>query len=112
MKDVILWIFKQVSDFISLSMSWKIYGNFSFTHFILGAMFIFAIFKFLGFGAENYDNAIVGTSVRMANSENVNDKKNYTHYLASRRVRNAYGGYDTLTSKFRVNKKTGEVERL
>lgn len=112
MKEVILWLFQKVSDFVTLSLSWKIYGDFSLTHFILGAMFIFAIFRFLGFGADNYGAIVDDGFSTYKNAENRKEKQNYIHYLETKRYKNSYGSYNSITSKFRVNKKTGEVERL
>ena len=112
MKEVILWIFNEVSEFISTSMTWKIYGNFSFTHFVLAATFIFALFKFFGFASDSSGDALEQGISIYKNAENKKEKANYTHFLASSRRKNVYGGYDSVTQKFRVNKKTGEVERL
>ena len=119
MKEVILWIFNKTSEFISTSLTWKIYGDFSFTHFILGATFIFALFRFLGFASENYDNAITDNVEAFRNAENARERKNY-YYFTKTRANSQVQSYGngkwvrtiTRNNKYRVNRKTGATEMV
>ena len=70
------------------------------------------MFRFFGFVSDSYGSGLEEGLSIYKNAENKREKANYTHFLASSRRKNNYGGYDSVTQKFRVDKRTGEVERL
>ena len=111
MRSVLFWFFAKFSEFLETSLTWKIYGDFSFTHLLLGAIFVFAIFKFFGFVSDSYSGGLSEYLGLYKNIENKKDKENYTHYIKSERHREN-GKFVTTTRKYKVHKKTGEVIEL
>lgn len=115
MKQIILWLFSQISNFVSTSMTWKIYGDFSLTHFILGGMFLIALFKLFGFSFENTGNFSITGFNLWKNIENKNDKKNYYDYTKSNSVSFSHNGRlytDIVNNRYKVNKHTGVVKSV
>lgn len=111
MKDIVLWLFNQISSFVSISMTWKIYGDFSLTHFILGGMFLIALFKLFGFSFENTGNFATSGVTLWKNIENRNDKKNYYNTsLTTKMVNGVKGAYasESHTYRGKTSYKTGE----
>lgn len=115
MKQIILWLFSQISNFVSTSMTWKIYGDFSLTHFILGGMFLIALFKLFGFSFENTGNFATTGFNLWKNAENKRDKLNYVNetkqvnYVTTfpnKVVRRSYNSYNKL------NTRTGKREKI
>ncbi len=77
MENVLLWIFDLFSYLVSSCLSFKILGEFSLLHLILGFMLLSVLFKFFTFG-ENNTNSYINTGIRSyRNFENSKDKNIY-----------------------------------
>ena len=50
MGEFLLWLINQISYLVSQVLNWKIIGDLSFLHFILGGVIISLIIKFISFG--------------------------------------------------------------
>lgn len=111
MKTVILWFFSQIALFIETSLSWKIYGDFSLTHFILGGLFLLALFSLFGFATHNFGNGVETIALGYKNAENRKDKLNYYNYTRTIGYKADHKGYSTRSSysnSYKVNRKTGK----
>lgn len=108
MREVLLFIFNLISDFISKSMTWKIYGDFSLTHFIFGGLLLIAIFSLFGFIVPHFGDGINYGILRFKNYENKKDKDKYYHMIKS----SYHGNGVTTHVRYKVNRKTGDVKEL
>ena len=50
MEEVILWLFRMLSTLISTMLTWKIIGDFSFLHILIGILILTSLFKVITFG--------------------------------------------------------------
>ena len=73
------WLFNKFSYFLEQMLLWKILGNFSLLHLLLGGVFLTILLKFITFGQSNIGGTAdyIGSIRRTKNSENVKDKKVY-----------------------------------
>jgi len=55
MGEILIWLINSISYLVSQALNWKILGYFSLLHFIIGAMIISIIYKFITFGLEKED---------------------------------------------------------
>ena len=55
MSDVLLWLISQFSYLVTQVLNWKILGDFSLLHFILGGLIISIILKFVTFSISKED---------------------------------------------------------
>lgn len=108
MKEIILWLFTQIASFIETSLTWKIYGDFSLTHFLLASLFLTSLFGLFGFTTHNFGNGIRMGILSYRNSENKKERENYYHETVSRRNQDG----SITRSNYKINKKTGEVHKL
>jgi len=69
MKTIILWLFNQIALFVETSMTWKIYGDFSLTHFILAGLFLLALFSLFGFATHNFGTGVENITIGYKNAE-------------------------------------------
>ncbi len=107
MKTVVLWFFGLVAELVDKSLTWKIYGNFSLTHFMLAGIFLLVLFELLGFSIGPIGNNISFGVHAYKNAENKKDKANYYHVTQKKKY-----GNTTEYVKYKVNRKTGEVNKL
>lgn len=79
MEKVLLWLFEQLSLLTKSALSWKIIGEFSLLHFILGSILLTAILNLLSFGSDNIGGTAdyVGGIRRFNNRENARDREKY-----------------------------------
>lgn len=108
MKEVLQFIFNLISEFISSSMTWKIYGNLSLTHFIFGFILVAAVLSFLTFGIFSSNGLLNSSSIIYSNVENKKEKANYYHMTKS--ISHGDGVYTHV--RYKVNRKTGEATKL
>lgn len=108
MKEVLQFIFNLISEFISTSMTWKIYGNLSLTHFIFGGLLLIAIFSLFGFVVPHFGDGISYGITTFKNAENKKEKANYYHMTTS--TSHGYGVYTHV--RYKVNRKTGEARKI
>lgn len=96
MEQVILWLFHRIVDLVNAVLSWKLIGNFSLLHFILGGVFITTILSLISFGSLNIGGTAdyVGGIRRTRNRENERERDKYSAH--------------TIET---INHKTGEVTR-
>lgn len=80
MEQVILWLFHSIVDLVNAVLSWKLIGNFSLLHFILGGVLITAILSLISFGTLNIGGTAdyVGGIRRTRNRENAIDREKYS----------------------------------
>lgn len=101
MEEVLKWIFKMFSFLVEKCLSWKLIGDFSILHFILGFLLLTVLLELISFGfIQSGGNAeYIGNLRRgIRNQENKRDRKQYIK------------SYDS--SKFYLmNKKTGEIKK-
>lgn len=108
MKEVLQFIFNLISEFISTSMTWKIYGNLSLTHFIFGFILVAAVLSFLTFGVFSSSGLLSSSIDIYSNAENKKEKANYYHMTKS----TSHGDGVYTHVRFKVNRKTGEVRKI
>ena len=108
MKEVIMWIFNLISEFISTSMTWKIYGEFSLTHFIFGFILLSLVLSFLTFGLFGHDGALSTGFDIYKNEENKKEKARYYSMTKSTK----YADGTTVYHKYKVNRETGEATKV
>ena len=108
MKEVLQFIFNLISEFITRSMDWKIYGDLSLTHFIFGGLLLIAIFSLFGFVVPHFGDSISYGITTFKNAENKKEKANYYHMTES--ISHGYGVYTHV--RYKVNRKTGEATKL
>lgn len=108
MKEVLQFIFNLISEFISTSMTWKIYGNLSLTHFIFGFILVAAVLSFMTFGVFSSSGLLSSSIDIYSNAENKKEKANYYHMTQGKVTEkgNYTGHY------YRVNRKTGEARKI
>ena len=107
MKTVVLWLFNRIGELVSTGLTWKIYGNFSLFHFIFASLFLLTLFKLFGFSIGPIGNNISFGVHAYKNAENKRDKANYYHVTQKKKY-----GNTTEYVKYKVNRKTGEVNKL
>lgn len=107
MKEIILWLFARIGEFVSTGLTWKIYGDFSLFHFILACLFLFALFKLFGFSIGPVGDGIGFGILSFKNSENKKDKQNYYHVTEVNKGKDVNRIY-----RYKVDKRTGEAKRL
>ncbi len=73
-RESIVWFFNQIAYLTEQALSWKLIGNFSLLHFILGFNFIIILFSFYKFGIESSGDMIGSSINRFGNDENRKDK--------------------------------------
>lgn len=108
MKEVIIWIFNLISEFISTSMTWKIYGEFSLTHFIFGAIFLISVFSLFGFAFPKFGDSVSFGFSAIKNEENKKEKARYYSMTKSTK----YADGTTVYHKYKVNRETGEATKV
>lgn len=108
MKEVLQFIFNLISEFISTSMTWKIYDDLSLTHFIFGGLLLIAIFSLFGFVVPHFGDGISYGITSFRNAENKKEKASYYHMTQGKVTEkgNYTGHY------YRVNRKTGEARKI
>lgn len=107
MKTVILWFFGLIGDLIESGLTWKIYGDLSLFHFIFGFIILSLVLRFLTFEFLGHGGLLDSSIGLYKNVENKNDKLNYYHF-----IRKNVNGNTSVYTKYRVNRKTGEVNKL
>lgn len=88
MKDIMSWLFKQLSYFIEQMLSWKIWDDFSLLHFIIGLSFLGLLLSFFFFG-ESFvggTSEYIGGLRRQRNAENRADREKYATKIYDSRV--------------------------
>lgn len=77
MDYVIKWIFNLFAYLVDNVLSWKIIGDFSILHIILGYFLLVVLIEFLSFGFLKSGSTAdyIGGIRRSSNSENKKDKK-------------------------------------
>ena len=107
MKTVILCFFGLIGDLIESGLTWKIYGDLSLFHFIFGFIILSLVLRFLTFEFLGHGGLLDSSIGLYKNVENKNDKLNYYHF-----IRKNVNGNTSVYTKYRVNRKTGEVNKL
>lgn len=100
MEEVLKWLFKMFSFLVDKSLSWKLIGEFSLLHFVLGFLLLVTLLELVSFGfIQSGGNAeYIGNLRRgIRNQENKRDRNQYKKSYDSSK----YGLY---------NKKTGEIK--
>lgn len=79
MELVIKWLFNMFSYLVENVLSWKLIGEFSILHFILGFFLLVVLLEFLSFGFLHSGSTAdyIGGLRRSSNSENRKDKKTF-----------------------------------
>ena len=108
MYEFLLWFFEKISDFITISLTWKIYGDLSLTHFIFGALFLIALFSLFGFSFPVLGNELELGVRSYKNNENKKERQLYYH--ETRSYRNTSGV--RITNRYKINRETGEAKLL
>lgn len=108
MKEVILWIFNLISEFISTSMTWKIYGNLSLTHFLFGFILLSVVFGFITFDFFGHGGILSTGFDIYKNEENKKEKARYYSMTKSTK----YADGSTVYHKYKVNRETGEATKV
>lgn len=100
MEEVLKWLFKMFSFLVEKSMSWKLIGEFSMLHFILGFLLLVTLLELISFGTMKSGGTAdyIGGLRRQRNQENKSDRNQYKKTYDSSK----YGLY---------NKKTGEIKK-
>lgn len=90
-KESIIWFLNQIAYLTETALSWKLIGNFSLLHFILGFNFLIILFSFFKFGIDTTGDVVGTASIRMRNEENYKQrleyKRSYEYYSANRSAR-------------------------
>lgn len=90
-KECIIWFLNQIAYLTETALSWKLIGNFSLLHFILGFNFLIIVFSFFKFGIDTTGEVEGNALIRMRNAENYNQrleyKRSYEYYSANRQAR-------------------------
>ena len=90
-KESLIWFLEQISYLTEQALSWKLIGDFSLLHFILGFNFLIILFSFYKFGIDTTGDVIGTESMRMRNAENYKQrldyKRSYEYYSANRQAR-------------------------
>lgn len=107
MKIVILWFFGLIGDLIETGLTWKIYGDLSLFHFIFGFILLTLVLRFITFDLLGTGGLIDSSISMYKNVENKRDKANYYHVTQKKNY-----GNTTEYVKYKVNRKTGEVNKL
>ena len=108
MKEVLQFIFNLLSEFITRSMEWKIYGDLSLTHFIFGFILVAVVLGFLTFGVFTSSGLLSSSIDIYSNAENKKEKANYYHMTKS-----TFHGDGVYTHvRYKVNRKTGEARKI
>ncbi len=91
MEQTILWFLGRIVELTEKVLSWKILGNFSLLHFILGFNFLIILFTFFKFGIETGgESAVIGVN-NYRNTENKRQRQEYKEsyeYYKEKRSRN------------------------
>lgn len=80
MEEVLKWLFKMFSFLIEKSLSWKLIGEFSLLHFILGFLLLVTLLELISFGFihSGGDAEYIGNLNRKTrNNENHFDRRKY-----------------------------------
>lgn len=102
MEQAIIWFISQIADFTRSVLSWKILGDFSILHLILGFNFLIILFKFFNFGVDRgAESAVLGVN-NYVNAENKKQREEY---------RNSYEYYSVNRSRRENYKSRYERER-
>lgn len=98
MEQLLRWLFEKLGWFMEQMLSWKIFGDFSLLHFMIGLSFLGLLLSFFTFG----ENSIGGTAEyiggirRHNNAENRKDRERYETRIYENRIK-------------RINNYTGEL---
>lgn len=89
MREIVIWFLSLLVDVVEFVLDFKIYGDFSLLHIILGFNLIIIIFSFFKFGDSSSlsDDAISLSHRAFRNSENEKERRNY------KRERQSYEKY-------------------
>ncbi|MBQ3142327.1 MAG: hypothetical protein IJB82_02345 [Bacilli bacterium] len=77
MEQVVIFIFERLAELIKSALSWKIYEDFSFLHFVLGFALLSTLFSFYKFGINSESGKLSYRISRFRNSENKKARKEY-----------------------------------
>ena len=79
MTDILYWFIDKVAYLTQTSLNWKIVGNLSLLHFIIGAILIKLVLDFVTFGYGNVGGTAdyFGGIRRTRNKENARDRNMY-----------------------------------
>lgn len=108
MQEIIYWLFERISDVVSFSLNFKVLGNLSLLHFVLGFNFLMLFLGLLSFGFGFTPSAIRMSQISYRNAENKKERENYYHETVSKRRKDG----SIVKSSYKINKKTGEVQRI
>lgn len=94
MEQTIIWFITQIINLVTAVLSWKILGDFSILHLVLGFNFLIILFTFFKFGIETGgESAVIGAN-DYRNSENKRQreeyKKTYEYYSSNRAIKESY----------------------
>ncbi len=80
MEKVLLWLFHSIASLTRSALSWKIVGNFSLLHFVLGGVLLTALFNLISFGTLSIGGTAdyIGGIRRTRNRENAIDREKYS----------------------------------
>lgn len=108
--EFLKYLFDLIGEYISVSMTWKIIGNLSLTHFILGFILVVGVLKFITMDLFGHMNLLELTDTSMSIYNNVENKKEKGTYY--RRSKSNKSGKVYVTDYYKVNKKTGKEYRV
>lgn len=110
MLSIVYWLIAKIGLLVDFALSVHILGNLSLLHFVIAFALLAMIISFLSFGHFSlftFTNFGSLVNLRLSNIENKKDKSNYYHQTRSIKQGNA-----TIYTKYRVNRKTGEMHEV
>lgn len=98
MEQVLKWIFKEFAFLTEKVLSWKILGDFSILHFILGSLLLTTLIELISFGfikSGSTADYVGGIRRSQRNQENRKDRNQYIKSYDSSK----YGLYKKSTGE-------------
>ena len=85
MQDVLYWLFDCISQLTSTALSWKIIGDFSLLHLVMGALLLTVVLNLISFGTASVGGTAeyVGGILRFKNRENKIDRERYSQRVTN-----------------------------
>ena len=103
MQEIILWLFDRLIELLEFALNFKIFGELSLLHFVLGFNLLVAFITFLTFGFKSLHFDI---DSELRNAENQLDREIYKKNLREKQKGFVYT-YNPKTGEYR---KRGKYE--
>lgn len=90
MEQVILFLLNRIAELVRYALSWKVYGELSVFHFVLGLTLLLVLLNFFRFGSESGISMSIDNANQFRNEENKKSREAY---------RNSYENYKEIRSR-------------